>query len=71
MQLLIEFLPKAEILLSAIDNLNTNTVSQDSLQQLFKNWPAEEYDSLLREADENPGTTWQKTEAYFIRLGQK
>jgi hypothetical protein len=37
----------------------------------LKNWPAEEFDDLMREADENPEAKWDKTEAYFVHLGKK
>jgi formin 2 len=64
-------LPKADTLLIALDNLNEKTVSTDNLQALLKNWPGEEFDDLIREADENPETKWDKTEAYFVTLGKK
>jgi hypothetical protein len=64
-------LPKADTLLIALDNLNEKTVSTDNLQSLLKNWPGEEFDDLIREAEENPESKWDKTEAYFIALGKK
>jgi hypothetical protein len=38
---------------------------------LIKNWPGEQYEPLLTEAFENPEEKWDKTETYFIKLGQK
>ena len=64
-------LPKVDIMLSAVDNLNDKTVSQDNLQSLIKNWPNEQFDLLMNEADENPEEKWDKTESYFIKLGSK
>lgn len=64
-------LPKVEIMLNAFDNLNTTKVTQDNLQSLLKNWPSEEYEELLKEAEANPEDQWEKTEAYFIALGVK
>ena len=58
-------------MLSAVDNLNDKTVSQDNLQSLIKSWPGDEFESLITEANENPDTKWEKTEAYFIKLGTK
>jgi len=64
-------LPKVEILLSAVDNLNDKTVSQDNLQSLIRLWPADEYEGLIQEAQENPEDKWEKSETYFIKLGTK
>lgn len=55
----------------ALDNLNEKTVSTDNLQSLLKNWPGEEFDDLMREAEENPEAKWDKTEAFFVTLGKK
>lgn len=64
-------LPKVEILISAVDNLNEKTVSTDNLQSLIKQWPADEFDGLIQEAQENPEEKWEKTESYFIKLGTR
>jgi hypothetical protein len=64
-------LPKAETFVIAVDNLNEKTVSTDNLQSLLKNWPGDEFEELIREAEENPEVKWDKTEAYFVTLGKK
>ena len=64
-------LPKVDIFLSAVDNLNDKTVSMDNLQALIRNWPADEYDGLLQEAQENPEEKWDKSETFFVKLGTK
>ena len=52
--MIVGFMPKPDILIGAVDNLNLNSVSEDRLQQLLKNWPTDEFEALLREAEENP-----------------
>jgi hypothetical protein len=54
LQMIVGFMPKPEILIGAVDNLNLNSVTEDRLQQLLKNWPTDEFESLLKEAEENP-----------------
>jgi len=52
--------------------LNEKTVSIDNLSSLIKNWPNDEFEPLVEEASESgPMTKWEKTEAYFIKLGTK
>jgi len=56
----------------AVDNLNEKLVSADNLSSLVKNWPGDEFDGLIQEASEmGADTKWEKTEAYFIKLGAK
>jgi len=65
-------LPKADSFLQAVDMLNEKTVSIDNLSSLIKNWPNDEFEPLVEEASESgPMTKWEKTEAYFIKLGTK
>ena len=58
-------------MLNAVDNLNEKTVHQGNLEQLIKNWPGDEFEGLIQEADENKNDKWEKTETYFIKLGSK
>jgi len=46
-------------------------VSQDNLGSLLKNWPADEMDELMSEANSDPEAKWEFTEAFFITLGAK
>jgi formin 2 len=62
---------KPKAFCDAVDLLNDKVVSGDNLESLIKAWPADEFDDLIREAKENPGDKWDKTEAYFIALGEK
>ena len=65
-------LPKATDFLKAVDNLNERMVSQDNLGSLLKNWPADEMEDLMNEANAaGPEVEWDRTEAYFITLGAK
>ena len=54
-----------------VDLLDEKKVTADNLESLIKAWPADEFDDLLREAKEDQNAKWDKTEAYFIGLGQK
>jgi hypothetical protein len=64
-------LPKADIFISALETLNDKAVSLDNLESLMKNWPSDEYEGLLAEANSDPDAKWDKTEEYFIKLGLK
>lgn len=65
-------LPKANEFLRAVDNLNEKMVSLDNLASLLKNWPSEEMEELMTEANAaGPDAEWETTEAFFITLGSK
>lgn len=52
--------------------LNERMVSQDNLGSLIKNWPSEEMEELMSEANAaGPDAEWETTEAFFITLGAK
>ena len=65
-------LPKADTFIMAVDTLNEKIVSVDNLSSLIKNWPSDEFEGLVDEASSmGPMTKWEKTEAFFIKLGTK
>jgi len=57
--------------IDAVDLLNDKVVTGDNLESLIKAWPGDEFDDLINTAKENPEDKWDKTEAYFIALGNK
>lgn len=71
MFIIISRLPKAELMIEAIDKMNQRSVSTDSLTNLLTLWPHDTYDDLMAEYAQDPKAEWAKTEAYFIKLGEK
>lgn len=67
--IVISRLPKTELMIEAVDKLNQRSVSVDSLQNLLKAWPSDEFDDLMAEYAADPKAEWEKSEAYFIALG--
>lgn len=56
-------------MVGAVDRMKEETISIDNLQALDNNWPVDEFDQLIEEANQNKNEVWDKAETYFIALG--
>ena len=71
MFIVISRMPKAEILVNSINQLNRTQVSLDNLKSLLRNWPVDDIDLLIAEDKECPNAKWGIVEQYFLTLSKK